>query len=151
MAHHTRKPMFLVSSCRYLPNPLKPVVNILVENEFIIGAVPTDNAAPTTSVWSTMLLPTKVRLILEDWRYFVVTYTLCTLLQYTRYVWKWLIVTFSWCGFFKVPPTRRKNRKLKCDHLWKYDTVLKEHLGMWTNVVYNGIDMMHPSNLIFTD
>ena len=35
-----------------------------VENEDVVGAAPT-GAAPTTSEWSTILLPTKVRLILE--------------------------------------------------------------------------------------
>ena len=35
-----------------------------VENEDVVGAVPT-GAAPTTSEWSTVLLPTKVQLILE--------------------------------------------------------------------------------------
>ena len=35
-----------------------------VENEDVVGAAPTVNA-PTTSEWSTILLPTKVRLILE--------------------------------------------------------------------------------------
>ena len=35
-----------------------------VENEDVVGAVPTGNA-PTTSEWSTILLPTRARLILE--------------------------------------------------------------------------------------
>ena len=35
-----------------------------VENEDVVGAAPT-GVPPTTSVWSTILLPTKVRLILE--------------------------------------------------------------------------------------
>ena len=39
-----------------------------VENEDVVGAAPTGDA-PTTSEWSTILLPTKVRLILETWRY----------------------------------------------------------------------------------
>ena len=38
-----------------------------VENEDVVGAAPTGDA-PTTSEWSTILLPTKVRLILETWR-----------------------------------------------------------------------------------
>ena len=39
----------------------------LVENEDVVWAVQTgDN--PTTSDWSTNLLPTNVRLILEHWR-----------------------------------------------------------------------------------
>ena len=39
-----------------------------VENEDVVGAAPTDDA-PTTSDWSTIILPTKVLLILEAWRY----------------------------------------------------------------------------------
>ena len=35
-----------------------------VENEDVVGAAPTGDA-PTTSEWSTILLPTNVRLILE--------------------------------------------------------------------------------------
>ena len=38
-----------------------------VENEDVVGAAPTGDA-PTTYEWSTILLPTKVRLILETWR-----------------------------------------------------------------------------------
>ena len=47
-----------------LPNPLKPDV----ENEDVVGAAPTGDA-PTTSEWSTILLPTKVRVILKVLRY----------------------------------------------------------------------------------
>ena len=46
-----------------LPNPLKPDV----ENEDVVGAAPTGDA-PTTSEWSTILLPTRVRLILATLR-----------------------------------------------------------------------------------
>ena len=41
-----------------------------VENEDVAGAAPTGDA-PTTSEWSTILLPTRVRLVLEvygTWR-----------------------------------------------------------------------------------
>ena len=48
-----------------LPNTLKARE---VENEDVVRAVPTGDA-PTTAVWSKMLLPTKVRLILETLRY----------------------------------------------------------------------------------
>ena len=41
----------------------------LVDNEDVVGAAPTGDA-PATSELSTILLPTKVRLILETWRYF---------------------------------------------------------------------------------
>ena len=40
----------------------------LVDNEDVVGAAPTGDDAPTTSELSTILLPTKVRLILETWR-----------------------------------------------------------------------------------
>ena len=39
-----------------------------VENEDVVGAAPAGDAL-TTSEWSTILLPTKVRLILEVWKY----------------------------------------------------------------------------------
>ena len=39
-----------------------------VENEDVVGAAPTGDA-PTASKWSTILLPTKVRLILETSQY----------------------------------------------------------------------------------
>ena len=39
-----------------------------VENEDVVGAAPIGDA-PTTSEWSTILLPSRVRLILEVWRY----------------------------------------------------------------------------------
>ena len=39
-----------------------------IVNEDVVGATPTGNA-PTTSEWSTILLPTTVRLILEIWPY----------------------------------------------------------------------------------
>ena len=57
--------MILVSPISSLPNPLKPGVQ--VENDDVVGARPTGNT-PTTSEWSTILLP-KVRLILEVWWY----------------------------------------------------------------------------------
>ena len=38
-----------------------------VENEDVVGAAPTGDA-PTTYEWSTIWLPTKVRLKLESWR-----------------------------------------------------------------------------------
>ena len=38
-----------------------------VESEDVVGAAPAGDA-PTASEWSTSLLPTKVRLILEIWQ-----------------------------------------------------------------------------------
>ena len=48
-----------------------------VKNEDVVGATPTGDA-PTTSEWATILLPTKVKLILEVWWYWLVKY-LCAL------------------------------------------------------------------------
>ena len=39
-----------------------------VENKDVVGAAPTDDA-PTTSDWSTILLPIKVQLILNVWEF----------------------------------------------------------------------------------
>ena len=58
--------MFLVSSCSCrCPTHWSQVLS---ENEAVVGAALT-GCAPTTCEWSTMLLPTKVRLILETLRY----------------------------------------------------------------------------------
>ena len=51
-----------------LPNFLE--ARCQVENEDVVGAAPTGDA-PTTSEWSTILLPTKVRLILEVLRWYI--------------------------------------------------------------------------------
>ena len=53
-----------------------PEARCQLENEDVVGAAPTGDA-PTTSEWSTVLLPTKVQLILEVSRY-VVMNELCT-------------------------------------------------------------------------
>ena len=47
-----------------LPNPLKPGVKSRMKD--VVWAAPTADA-PNTSEWSTLLLPIKVRLILETW------------------------------------------------------------------------------------
>ena len=57
--------MFLVSSCSCLCQSNE--ARCQVENEDVDGAAPTGDA-PTTSEWATILLPTKVRLILQTWR-----------------------------------------------------------------------------------
>ena len=41
---------------------------LILKTEDVVGAVPTGDA-PTTSEWSTILLPTKVQLILEVSQY----------------------------------------------------------------------------------
>ena len=48
------------------PNPMKPGVKSRKED--VVGAAPTGDA-PTTSEWSTILLPTKAGIISETWRY----------------------------------------------------------------------------------
>ena len=50
-----------------LPSPLKP--DAKWTNEDVVEATPTGDA-PTTSEWSAILLPTKVPLIIEVWRYY---------------------------------------------------------------------------------
>ena len=42
-------------------------IEAMVENEGVVGAAPVGDA-PNTSEWSTILLPTKVCLILEFWQ-----------------------------------------------------------------------------------
>ena len=44
-----------------------------VDNSDVVGAAPTGDA-PTTSELSTILLPTKVRLILKIWQYTIPSY-----------------------------------------------------------------------------
>ena len=57
--------MFLVSSC----SCLCPIhwSQCKVKNEDVVGTAPTGDV-PTTSEWSTILLPTKVRLTLDVWK-----------------------------------------------------------------------------------
>ena len=57
-----------------LPNPLKP--GGYVEKEYVVGAAPTGDVS-TTFEWSTIVLPSKVCLMLEVWRY-MYTYV-CTM------------------------------------------------------------------------
>ena len=45
----------------------------LVENEYIVGAVPTGDT-PTTAEWSSILFSTKLRIIFEIWRYVLARY-----------------------------------------------------------------------------
>ena len=52
-----------------------------VENEDVVGTAPTGDV-PTTSEWSTILLPTEVRLILETLRYMVFSLGFCSLISY---------------------------------------------------------------------
>ena len=59
--------MFLILSCQLpLPNPLK--LGVQSRNEDVVGAAPTGDD-PITYEWLAISLPTKVRLVLEVWRY----------------------------------------------------------------------------------
>ena len=58
--------MFLVSSRLAVVFTQSIEARCLVRNEDVVGAAPTGDA-PTTSDWSTILLPDKVRLTLEVW------------------------------------------------------------------------------------
>ena len=65
-----------------------------VENEDIVGAAPT-GGAPTTSEWSTILLPTKVRLLLEVWSWYWVHCTLRSRQNGSHYgddILKWIFL-----------------------------------------------------------
>ena len=71
--------MHLISELK-CPSPRLAVVfaqsneaRCYVENKYVVGAAPTGDA-PTTSDWSTILLPTKVRNILETWRHIISQY-----------------------------------------------------------------------------
>ena len=66
-----------------------------VQNEDVVGAVPTGDA-PTTFEWSIILLPIKVQLILEVWRYFMEAAKVSP--KANRYVTWWpLLALLSWC------------------------------------------------------
>ena len=64
--------MHQIPKLKCLPSRLVVVFvqwsQVLSENEDVVGAAPTGDA-PTTSEWSTILLPYEVRLILETWRF----------------------------------------------------------------------------------
>ena len=59
-----------------------------VDNEDVVGAAPTGDA-PTTSELLTIVLPTKLRLILETWRYFENDFTTGT----------WIMVKHNYAEF----------------------------------------------------
>ena len=61
-----------------------------MENEDVVGAAPTSDAT-TTSEWPTILLPTKVRLILEIWRYVHIS---CGM--YSRMTLYWCTLIFEY-------------------------------------------------------
>ena len=62
----------------FLPNPFKPSVKSINDNEDVVGAAPTGDD-PTTTEWSTILLPNEVRLVSKIWR---------------NYRWKWIHVIY---------------------------------------------------------
>ena len=65
-----------------------------VENEDVIGAAPTADA-PTTSEWSTILLPTVVRLILETWQYFKIICKLFNLVGFSAIIYNIFLVWWT--------------------------------------------------------
>ena len=79
-----------------------------VKNEDVVGAAPTGDA-PTTSGWSTILLPSKVQLILEVWQY--ISHTLIALrisrVMILNLTWKHHIYIWgqgiSLCARFQIP------------------------------------------------
>ena len=79
MSKHRLFPSRLAVVC---PQPTE--AKCLVDNEDVVGAAPTGDA-PTASELSTILLPTKVRLILETWRY-IETYNQFLLLKRSEYL-----------------------------------------------------------------
>ena len=92
-----------------------------VENEDVVGAAPTGDA-PTTSEWLTILLLTKVRLILETWRYilnhpirsqiaYVTTAELSWLMQ-IFYAIQWLFLD-QWFSFTRLELWAEKNNICK--------------------------------------
>ena len=99
-----------------LPHQLKPGVE--VDNEDVVWAAPTGDA-PTTSEWWTILLPTKVQLILDVWRYITVVqiYVYCyvrvnTLLSFAVFY----VMLLS---FFLVSMTIRGS-KLTMNNMWYF-------------------------------
>ena len=70
-----------------LPNALKSSVKS--KNEDVVGAAPIGDA-PTTSEWSTILLPSQVRLILEIWRYS--TQGIGIWIWIWRNIWIWIFI-----------------------------------------------------------
>ena len=66
LCHHTRPQWVNYYICSLWPS-----------YQFGVGAAPMGDA-PTTSEWSTTLLPTKVQLILEVWRYIHLHHKYCT-------------------------------------------------------------------------
>ena len=65
---HTKSPNLNVSCLVLQLSAQSNEARCYVENEDLVGSAPTGDA-PTTSEWSTILLPNKVHLILEIWRY----------------------------------------------------------------------------------
>ena len=75
-----------------------------VENEDVVGAAPTGDA-PTTSEWSTILLPTEAHLILEILRYIKICHSqACKLLNFPHQLSSTdLIRYFVLIGSVKIP------------------------------------------------
>ena len=80
-----------------------------VENEDVVGAAPTGDA-PTTSDWSTILLPSKVRLILEI----------------LRYVYSWHVSNQYDYPTYNVSS---KSAKMICPGKWEASPVFENNAG----------------------
>ena len=74
--------MLLVSSCSCLCQSIE--AKCLVENEDVVGGALTGDA-PTTSEWSTILLPNKMLLILDVWQYILVSHNVIILYLHLPY------------------------------------------------------------------
>ena len=58
---------------------------MFLKNEDVAGAAATGDA-PTTSEWKTFLLPIKVRIMLEIWRYQMVQWVIVLLSPFNTYL-----------------------------------------------------------------
>ena len=87
------------------------LVRCYLENEDIIGAVPTGEV-PTTSEWSTILLPTMVHVILEVWQclwmkngvylqWRLIVYMMCPM-KYVRRMCMHIISPVYMCGIWII-------------------------------------------------
>ena len=101
----------------------------LVENKDVVGAAPTGNV-PTTSEWSTILLPTKVQLILEVWQYNLFRISMVTLITWYKVI---LLMTAN-CdvrrylyNFLKVT-----HRSIIISHLLRHTRKLSSYLKYLT-------------------
>ena len=132
------------ASCLGMQSSLRNIeARCSMEKEDVVGAAPT-GAAPTTSEWSSILLPTKVRLILETWRYLKFQSNLPGTNE-----WHWymdhIAIIIIWVLFFyvsRVPSKcpRRTIQKSSCE----YDVI-----GHVTLVAINGTTILVPYHIVY--